>query len=158
MPFGNAPSSSNDGTMGDAGIVLQSPKFTPYKRGEKDSVYILLAFYGVYIPLVAETYQKRRGETQSTYNLNLVQVFLGNSNDLVEAVPGGILWDNGSCFQSVLFIRESHCCKCLARCLGSRWREVMIPTFKTTWLLCLPERREFFRAWMHVKSEYDSSE
>jgi hypothetical protein len=161
MPFANVLSSSNDGAMGDTGIVLQSPTFTPYKRIDIDMVYILLAFYGVYIPLVAETYQKRRGETQSTDNLPLNgrRVLLKDSNDLFEAVVGGIHWDKGSCFQSVQSVRESHGCKCLARCLSSRWREVVIPTFKTPWLLCLPERgRECFRERLHDKPEYDISE
>ena len=92
MPFPNVLSGSDDGTLGDAGIVLQSPTFTPYKRFDKNVVYMLLAFYGIYIPLVAETYQKRRGETQSTFNLSLSgrRGFLDNSNDLVGAIVGGI--------------------------------------------------------------------
>ena len=120
IPFPNVLSSSNDGATGDAGIVLQSPKFTPCKRGPKDNVYILLAFYGQYVPLVAAMYRKCRGETRSAYNLYFSQVFLDNSNDLVEAVVGGIHWDNGTCFQSVLSVGESHDCKYSARCLGSR--------------------------------------
>jgi hypothetical protein len=121
MPFANVLS-SNDGAMGDTGIVLQCPTYTAWKRVDRDMVYILLAFYGMNIPLVAETYQKRRGETQSTCNLPLNgrRVFLEDSNDLVAAVVGGIHLGKWSCFQSVQSVGESHCCKCLARCLGGR--------------------------------------
>ena len=92
MPFSNALYSSNDGALGDTGIVLQAPTLTRYRRVNIDIVYILLAFYGIYCPLVAETYQKRRGETQSTCNLSLSgrRGFLDNSNDLVGAIVGGI--------------------------------------------------------------------
>ena len=121
MPFGNVLS-SNDGAMGDTGIVLQSPTFTPYKRFDKDIVDIVLAFYGIYIPLVTETYQKHRGETHSTDNLPLDSrgVLLEDSNDLLDTVVGGIYWGKGKCFQSVLSISERHGCKCLARRLSSR--------------------------------------
>ena len=59
MPFSNALYSSNDGALGNTGIVLQAPTLTRYRRVNIDIVYILLAFYGIYFPLVAETYQKR---------------------------------------------------------------------------------------------------
>ena len=56
MPFGNVLS-SNDGAMGDTGIVLQSPTYTPCKRVDGDMVYALLSFYGMNIPLVAERFR-----------------------------------------------------------------------------------------------------
>lgn len=111
MPFGNALFSRDDGAIGDSTtIILQSPTFTPCPRFKKDAIYILLAFYGLYMPLVTETYQGRREETQSTDNLppNGRQLFLDASNDLVKAVGGGIHLGNGSCFQGVQFVRKSH--------------------------------------------------
>jgi len=57
MPFGNVLS-TNDGAMGDTGMVLQIPTFMWCKRVVRDSVYTLLAFYGINVPLVTETLRR----------------------------------------------------------------------------------------------------